>query len=185
MLDELKQDAQERMAKSIESLSHQLAKIRTGRATPAILDAVKVDYYGTPTPISQVAQIKVEDARTLAVNPWEKNMVPAIEKAILSSDLGLNPATNGDTIRVPMPPLTEETRKGYVKQAKAEAEQSRISIRNVRRDVLADVKSLLKDKDISEDDERRAGDEIQKITDKYIAEVDALLSVKEKDLLEV
>ena len=185
MLDELKQDAQERMAKSIESLSHQLAKIRTGRATPAILDAVKVDYYGTPTPISQVAQIKVDDARTLAVNPWEKNMVPAIEKAILSSDLGLNPATNGDTIRVPMPPLTEETRKGYVKQAKAEAEQSRISIRNVRRDVLADVKSLLKDKDISEDDERRAGDEIQKITDKYIAEVDALLSVKEKDLLEV
>lgn len=185
MLDELKQDAQERMAKSIESLSHQLAKIRTGRATPAILDAVKVDYYGTPTPISQVAQIKVEDARTLAVNPWEKNMVPAIEKAILSSDLGLNPATNGDTIRVPMPPLTEETRKGYVKQAKAEAEQSRISVRNVRRDVLADVKSLLKDKDISEDDERRAGDEIQKITDKYIAEVDALLSVKEKDLLEV
>ena len=185
MLDELKQDAQERMAKSIESLSHQLAKIRTGRATPAILDAVKVDYYGSPTPISQVAQIKVEDARTLAVNPWEKNMVPAIEKAILSSDLGLNPATNGDTIRVPMPPLTEETRKGYVKQAKAEAEQSRISIRNVRRDVLADVKSLLKDKDISEDDERRAGDEIQKITDQYIAEVDALLSVKEKDLLEV
>ncbi len=185
MLDELKQDAQERMAKSVEALSHQLAKIRTGRATPAILDAVKVDYYGTPTPISQVAQIKVEDARTLAVSPWEKNMVPAIEKAILSSDLGLNPATNGDIIRVPMPPLTEETRKGYVKQAKAEAEQSRVSVRNIRRDVLADVKSLLKDKDISEDDERRASDDIQKITDKYVAEVDALLGVKEKDLLEV
>lgn len=185
MLDELKQDAQERMAKSVEALSHQLAKIRTGRATPAILDAVKVDYYGTPTPISQVAQIKVEDARTLAVSPWEKNMVPAIEKAILSSDLGLNPATNGDVIRVPMPPLTEETRKGYVKQAKAEAEQSRVSVRNIRRDVLADVKSLLKDKDISEDDERRASDDIQKITDKYVAEVDALLGVKEKDLLEV
>ena len=185
MLNELKQDAQERMAKTVEALSHQLAKIRTGRATPAILDAVKVDYYGSDTPIAQVAQVKVEDARTLAVTPWEKNMVPAIEKAILTSDLGLNPSTAGDVIRVPMPPLTEETRKGYVKQAKAEAEQSRISVRNIRRDVLADVKSLLKDKDISEDDERRTGDEVQKITDKYVGEIDAMLAVKEKDLLEV
>lgn len=185
MLDELKQDANERMQKSLESLSHQLAKIRTGRATPAILDAVRVDYYGSETPISQVAQIKVEDARTLAVSPWEKNMVPAIEKAILSSDLGLNPATAGDVIRVPMPPLTEETRKGYVKQARAEAEQSRVSIRNIRRDVLADVKSLLKDKDITEDDDRRAQEDIQKITDSFVKQVDDLLAVKEKDLLEV
>lgn len=185
MLDDLKQDAQERMAKTVEALSHQLAKIRTGRATPAILDAIKVDYYGSDTPIAQVAQIKVEDARTLAVTPWEKNLVPAIEKAIMTSDLGLNPASAGDVIRVPMPPLTEETRKGYVKQAKAEAEQSRISVRNIRRDVLADVKSLLKDKEITEDDERRSGDEIQKITDKFIAEIDQLLAVKEKDLLEV
>ena len=185
MLNELKQDAQERMAKTVEALSHQLAKIRTGRATPAILDAVKVDYYCSDTPIAQVAQVKVEDARTLAVTPWEKNMVPVIEKAILTSDLGLNPSTAGEVIRVPMPPLTEETRKGYVKQAKAEAEQSRISVRNIRRDVLADVKSLLKDKDISEDDERRTGDEVQKITDKYVAEIDSMLAVKEKDLLEV
>ena len=185
MLDDLKQDAQERMAKTVEALSHQLAKIRTGRATPAILDAIKVDYYGSDTPIAQVAQIKVEDARTLAVTPWEKNLVPAIEKAIMTSDLGLNPASAGDVIRVPMPPLTEETRKGYVKQAKAEAEQSRISVRNIRRDVLADVKSLLKDKEITEDDERRSGDEIQKITDKFVAEIDQLLAVKEKDLLEV
>ena len=185
MLNELKQDAQERMAKTVEALSHQLAKIRTGRATPAILDAVKVDYYGSDTPIAQVAQVKVEDARTLAVTPWEKNMVPVIEKAILTSDLGLNHSTAGEVIRVPMPPLTEETRKGYVKQAKAEAEQSRISVRNIRRDVLADVKSLLKDKDISEDDERRTGDEVQKITDKYVAEIDSMLAVKEKDLLEV
>ena len=173
------------MAKTVEALSHQLAKIRTGRATPAILDAVKVDYYGSDTPIAQVAQVKVEDARTLAVTPWEKNMVPVIEKAILTSDLGLNPSTAGEVIRVPMPPLTEETRKGYVKQAKAEAEQSRISVRNIRRDVFADVKSLLKDKDISEDDERRTGDEVQKITDKYVAEIDSMLAVKEKDLLEV
>ena len=185
MLDDLKQDAQERMAKTVEALSHQLAKIRTGRATPAILDAIKVDYYGSDTPIAQVAQIKVEDARTLAVTPWEKNLVPAIEKAIMTSDLGLNPASAGDVIRVPMPQLTEETRKGYVKQAKAEAEQSRISVRNIRRDVLADVKSLLKDKEITEDDERRSGDEIQKITDKFVAEIDQMLAVKEKDLLEV
>ena len=185
MLDDLKQDAQERMAKTVEALSHQLAKIRTGRATPAILDAIKVDYYGSDTPIAQVAQIKVEDARTLAVTPWEKNLVPAIEKAIMTSDLGLNPASAGEVIRVPMPPLTEETRKGYVKQAKAEAEQSRISVRNIRRDVLADVKSLLKDKEITEDDERRSGDEIQKITDKFVAEIDQMLAVKEKDLLEV
>ena len=185
MLDDLKQDAQERMAKTVEALSHQLAKIRTGRATPAILDAIKVDYYGSDTPIAQVAQIKVEDARTLAVTPWEKNLVPAIEKAIMTSDLGLNPASAGDVIRVPMPPLTEETRTGYVKQAKAEAEQSRISVRNIRRDVLADVKSLLKDKEITEDDERRSGDEIQKITDKFVAEIDQMLAVKEKDLLEV
>lgn len=185
MIDELKKDAQERMDKSLEALSHALAKIRTGRATPALLDNVRVDYYGSPTPISQVAQIKVEDARTLAVTPWEKQLVPAIEKAILTSDLGLNPTTAGEVIRVPMPPLTEETRKGYVKQARAEAEQSRVSVRNIRRDVLADVKSLLKEKEITEDDDRKAQDDVQKITDGFIKKIDDLLAVKEKDLLEV
>ncbi len=185
MLNELKDDAKERMQKTVEALSHALAKIRTGRATPAILDAVKVDYYGSATPLSQVAQIKVEDARTLAVSPWEKSMVPAIEKAIMTSDLGLNPSTAGEVIRVPMPPLTEETRKGYVKQARAEAENSRVSVRNIRRDVLADVKSLLKDKDITEDDDRKAQDDVQKITDSFVAQIDTMLSAKEKDLLEV
>ena len=184
MLDDLKQDAQERMAKTVEALSHQLAKIRTGRATPAILDAIKVDYYGSDTPIAQVAQIKVEDARTLAVTPWEKNLVPAIEKAIMTSDLGLNPASAGDVIRVPMPPLTEETRK-VTSSRPSRGRANRISVRNIRRDVLADVKSLLKDKEITEDDERRSGDEIQKITDKFVAEIDQMLAVKEKDLLEV
>ncbi|QGG79964.1 ribosome recycling factor [Litorivicinus lipolyticus] len=185
MLNELKDDAKERMHKTVEALSHALAKIRTGRATPAILDGVRVDYYGSPTPLSQVAQIKVEDARMLAVTPWEKNLVPAIEKAIMSSDLGLNPSTAGEVIRVPMPMLTEETRKGFVKQARAEAESSRVSVRNIRRDVLADVKSLLKDKDITEDDDRKAQDDVQKITDSFVAEIDSMLSAKEKDLLEV
>ena len=155
MLNELKKDAETRMQKSLGSLSNNFNKIRTGRAHPSILDGITVSYYGSDTPLSQIANITVEDARTLAISPWEKPMVPEIEKAIMKSDLGLNPSTSGDLIRLPMPALTEETRKVFIKQARAEAENARISIRNVRRDILADVKGLLKDKEITEDDERR------------------------------
>jgi len=185
MINEIKQDADERMGKSIEALINNFSKIRTGRAHPSILDSVKVNYYGSSTPLSQVANVSVLDARTLSLSPWEKAMVPEIEKAIMKSDLGLNPVTTGGLIRVPMPPLTEETRKGFTKQARAEAENSRISIRNIRRDSISDVKDLLKDKEISEDDLRRAEAEIQKITDKYVAAADAALAVKEKDLMEI
>ncbi|MDG2471799.1 MAG: ribosome recycling factor [Pseudomonadales bacterium] len=185
MLDELKQDAEERMQKSVEALAGAFNKIRTGRAHPSILEGVRVDYYGSLTPLSQVANVSVEDARMLAVTPWEKQMVPDIEKAIMKSDLGLNPVTAGAVIRVPMPALTEETRKGYIKQARKEAESSRVSARNVRRDVIADIKELQKAKDISEDQERKAQDEIQKITDKYIAKMDEALKIKESDLLEI
>lgn len=185
MIDEIKQDTEARMAKSIEALQVAFAKIRTGRAHPSILDGIMVDYYGTPTPIKQVANVTVEDARTLAVSPWEKPMVIEIEKAIMKSDLGLNPATSGDLIRIPMPALTEETRKTYIKRAKAEAETARVSIRNIRRDGNGELKALLKDKDISEDDDRKGQDEIQKITDKFIAEVEKVLQAKEKDLMEI
>jgi len=185
MINEIKSDTQTRMQKSLEALGSNFGKIRTGRAHPSILDTVQVDYYGSKTPLSQVANVSVLDARTLSVSPWEKPMVPAIEKAIMKSDLGLNPVTTGGLIRVPMPPLTEETRKGYIKQARAEAENARISIRNVRRDSNADVKELLKEKEISEDDDRRAQDEIQKITNKFVAQVDASLAVKEADLMEI
>ncbi len=185
MISAIKIDARSRMEKSLEALGHAFAKIRTGRAHPSILDAVRVDYYGSEIPVSQVANISVEDARTLAVTPWEKSMVAEIEKAIMKSDLGLNPATAGEVIRVPMPPLTEETRKGYTKQARSEAEQSRISVRNIRRDALADVKDLLKEKEISEDEDRRAGDEIQKLTDDMVQRIDRLLQEKEADLMEV
>ena len=185
MLEELKQDAEERMQKSVEALAGAFNKIRTGRAHPSILEGVRVDYYGSLTPLSQVANVSVEDARMLAVTPWEKQMVPEIEKAIMKSDLGLNPVTAGAVIRVPMPALTEETRKGYIKQARKEAESSRVSARNIRRDVIADIKELQKAKDISEDQERKAQDEIQKITDKYIAKMDEALKIKESDLLEI
>jgi ribosome recycling factor len=185
MIEELKQDARERMAKSLEALSHAFNKIRTGRAHPSILDGLSVSYYGADTPLNQVANVGVVDARTLSVSPWEKNLVPEIEKAILKSDLGLNPVTAGEVIRIPMPPLTEETRKGYIKQAKTEAENARISIRSIRRDVLSDIKELLKEKEITEDDERRAHDEIQKITDTYVDKVEKALADKEKDLLEI
>ncbi len=185
MIEDLKQDAEVRMQKSLDALANNFNKIRTGRAHPSILDGITVSYYGTDTPLNQVANITVEDARTLAINPWEKPMVPEIEKAILKSDLGLNPATSGDLIRLPMPALTEETRKGFIKQAKAEAENARVSIRNVRRDILGDVKTLLKDKEITEDEERRAHDDIQKITDKYVAEVEKALTQKEADLMEI
>lgn len=185
MINDLKKDAEVRMAKTIEALGVAFAKIRTGRAHPSLLDGVHVNYYGSDMPLSQVANVNVEDARTLSVSPWEKNLVPDIEKAIMKSDLGLNPVTSGTVIRIPMPALTEETRKGYTRQAKAEAEHARVSVRNTRRDVLSDLKAAQKDKLISEDDERRGQDEIQKITDKYVAEVDKLLAKKEADLMEI
>lgn len=185
MIDDIKDDADKRMQKSVDALQINFNKIRTGRAHPSILDGISVSYYGNSTPLSQVANVSVLDARTLSLSPWEKSMVPEIEKAIMKSDLGLNPVTTGELIRVPMPPLTEETRKGYIKKARAEAEQARVSIRNVRRDAIATLKDLLKEKEISEDDDRKAQDEIQKITNKFIAEVDNGLSVKEKDLMEI
>ena len=185
MINDLKKDAEARMKKAIESLGNHFNKIRTGRAHPSLLDGVMVNYYGTPTPLAQVGNINVEDARTLSISPWERNLVPEIEKAILKSDLGLNPATNNGLIRIPLPSLTEETRKTFIKQAKAEAENARVAVRNVRRDVLGDVKVLLKDKKIGEDDDRKAQDDIQKITDKFIAEVDKALAAKEVDLMSV
>ncbi len=185
MINEIKEDAAERMSKSVDVLGQNFNKIRTGRAHPSLLDSIKVEYYGVDSPLSQVANINVEDARTLSVIPWEKSMVPAIEKAIMKSDLGLNPSTAGANIRIPMPPLTEETRKGYIKQARQEAENARVSVRNIRRDAISDFKDLLKEKDISEDEERKASDDIQKLTDKYIAEIDRALAEKEKDLMEI
>ncbi len=185
MLDEFKQDASERMQKSVDALGSAFNKIRTGRAHPSILEGIRIDYYGSDTPLSQVANINVEDNRTLSITPWEKNLVPDIEKAIMKSDLGLNPATAGAVIRVPMPPLTEETRKGFIKQARAEAESARVSVRNIRRDVLGDIKDLLKAKEISEDEERKAQDDVQKLTDKFVAKIDEALKVKEVDLMEI
>jgi len=185
MIEDIKKDAQERMGKAVDALGNNFNKIRTGRAHPSILDGVTVNYYGADTPLSQVANISVLDARTLSVSPWEKQMTPEIEKAIMKSSLGLNPVTTGDLMRIPMPPLTEETRKGYIKQARGEAENARVSIRNIRRDALGDVKDLLKEKEISEDDDRRAQDDIQKITDKFVAQVDTALAAKEKDLMEI
>ncbi|WED44499.1 ribosome recycling factor [Legionella cardiaca] len=185
MINDIKQDAEKRMKKTIETLQHDLTKIRTGRANVSLLDHVHVDYYGNSTPLNQVANVTVSDSRTLLVTPWEKSMVAAVEKAILTSDLGLNPATAGNAIRVPMPPLTEERRKEMIKVVRGEGEQGRVAIRNIRRDANHQLKELVKSKDISEDDERRAGDVIQKLTDKYIADVDALLVIKEKDLMEI
>lgn len=185
MINEIQKDAESRMQKSVESLHSTFGKIRTGRAHPSILDAVRVEYYGAEMPLSQVANINVEDARTLAVVPWEKPMVPKVEKAIMMADLGLNPSTAGSVIRVPMPALTEETRKGYTKQARAEAEHARVAIRNIRRDANGDLKALLKQKEISEDEERQAQDGIQKLTDRFIAEIDKSLEQKESDLMQV
>ena len=185
MIKELKQDAEDRMAKTVDALGGAFNKIRTGRAHPSILDGLKVDYYGVSTPLGQVGNVSVLDARTLSISVWEKSLVVEVEKAIMRSDLGLNPSTMGELIRIPMPALTEETRKGFTKQAKAEAENSRISIRNIRRDVLSDIKELQKEKEISEDDERRAQDDVQKITDRFIAKIDQALVVKEKDLMEI
>jgi len=185
MINEILKDAEDRMNKAVASVESAFKKIRTGRAHPSILDSVKVNYYGSPTPLSQVANITVEDARTLGISPWENNLVPEIEKAIMKSDLGLNPATNGNLIRIPMPALTEETRKNYFKQAKSEAENGRIAIRNIRRDANGSLKDLVKEKEISEDDDRRGQDQVQKITDKYVSLVEERLAAKEKDLMEI
>jgi ribosome recycling factor len=185
MIDEIVQDAEARMKKSVEALIENFKKIRTGRAHPSILDSITVSYYGSDVPIQQVANISVEDARTLTIIPWEKKVVSDIEKAIHKSDLGLNPSTNGDVIRVPMPALTEETRKGYIRQARLEAENARVAIRNIRRDANGDLKDLLKEKEITEDESRRGEDQVQKLTDKYVAKVDSLLAQKETDLMEI
>jgi ribosome recycling factor len=185
VLNDIKKDARERMGKSVAALQQELTKIRTGRAHTSLLDHITVEYYGSQVPLNQVSNVGVEDSRTLTVTPWEKQMVSAIEKAIMSSDLGLNPATAGTVIRVPLPPLTEERRRDLIKVVRHEAEGGRIAIRNIRRDAIHDVKDLLKEKMIGEDDERRAEEEIQEITDKYIAEIDQVLSVKEDELMEI
>ncbi|MBC32937.1 MAG: ribosome recycling factor [Gammaproteobacteria bacterium] len=185
MLEEIKQETLERMEKSISSLESSLQKIRTGRANPSLLDAIQIDYYGNMTPLSQVSNISVQDAKTLLISPWEKNLVPDIEKAIQSSDLGINPATSGDVIRVILPDLTEETRRDLIKIAKSEAENSKIALRNQRRDANGLLKEYLKEKEISEDDERRGQEIIQNLTDDFISKVEQLLELKEKDLLEI
>jgi len=185
MLKEIEQDAAKRMTKSVAALKNDLTKIRTGRAHPSLLDHVTVDYYGSQVPIAQVANIGVGDARTLTVTAWEKDMVKAVDKAIRSSDLGLNPVTAGSVIRVPLPALTEERRRDLVKVVRHEGENGKIAVRNIRRDAISDLKELQKEKEISEDDERRGGDLIQKLTDKFVAEVDAQLAAKEAELMEV
>jgi ribosome recycling factor len=182
---DVKKNAEQKMQKSVDSLKTNLAKIRTGRAQPSLLDHVQVDYYGSMLPLSQVANLGLADARTITVQPWEKKMVQVVEKAIRESDLGLNPATQGDLIRVPMPALTEERRKELTKVVKGEGEDAKVSIRNVRRDANEGLKKLLKDKAISEDDERRAQEDVQKLTDRFIAEVDKHVTDKEKEIMTV
>lgn len=185
MIEEIKKDAQARMGKSIESLKLELSKIRTGRANVSLLDHVMVDYYGSQVPINQAASVSVDDARTLAVSPYEKSMVPALEKAIMNSDMGLNPVTTGDLIRVPLPALTEDRRKDLVKIVRQEVEQGRVAIRNIRRDANAALKDLVKEKEISEDEERGALDAVQKLTDSSIKSMDEILANKEKELMEI
>ncbi len=185
MIDDIRKDAEQRMEKSVEAFRGELSKLRTGRANTSLLDHVTVEYYGSEVPLSQVANIGVEDARTLTVKPWEKSMVPKVEKAILNSDLGLNPATAGEVIRVPLPPLTEERRRDMVKLVGSEAEKARVAIRNIRRDANSDFKALLKEKEITEDEERAAEEAVQKLTDKYIAEVESVAEEKEKDLMSI
>ena len=185
MVEEILEDANERMGKSLDSLQQAFSKIRTGRANPALLDGILVPYYGTDTPLNQVASISVEDARTLVLSPWEKPLIPDIEKAILKSDLGITPVTSGDVVRVPLPPLTEENRKDLARHAKQEAENGRIAIRNIRRDAIADIRELVKEKMIAEDEARRAEEQVQHHTDARVAEVDAALEAKEADLMEI
>ena len=184
MINDIKKDGEERMKKSLEALENAFSKVRTGRAHPGMLSGVMVNYYGADTPLNQVASVNVEDSRTLLVQPFERSMVQAVDKAIREADLGLNPMT-ADVIRVPMPALTEETRRDMQKLARGEAENSRVSVRNIRRDMLNDIKDLAKEKEISEDEERRASDDIQKLTDKYIASIDSKLEAKEKELMGV
>jgi ribosome recycling factor len=185
MIKDIQQDARSRMGKSIEAFQAELSKIRTGRAHPSLLNHIHVDYYGSEVPIGQAANITVEDARTLAVTPWDKSMVAIIEKAIIKSDLGLNPSTAGAVIRVPMPPLTEERRKELVKVVRELAENARVAVRNIRRDANNDLKSLARDKDISEDDEHRGQDLVQQVTDESTDEIESLLQAKEKELMEI
>lgn len=183
MISDIQQDASARMGKSVEALKHEFAKIRTGRAHPSLLDQITVSYYGTDTPLSQVANVAVEDSRTLTVTPWEKSMVQAIEKAILTSDLGLNPATSGTVMRIPLPPLTEERRRELVKLVRQEAENGRVAIRNIRRDANSEIKEALKEKMISEDEARAGEEKVQKLTDQFIKDMERLLEEKEADLL--
>jgi len=185
MLEDIKKDAADRMSKCVASLRNELKKLRTGRASTSLLEHVRVDYYGSEVPLQQVANVAVEDSRTLTVVPWEKQLVPVIEKAIMKSDLGLNPATAGSVIRVPLPALTEERRRELAKVVRHEGENAKVAIRNVRRDVMHELKEMLKEKLISEDVERKAHEEVQKLTDKYVAEVDQVLVEKEKDLMQV
>lgn len=185
MIEEIKDDAEQRMNKSLEALESAFSRIRTGRAHPGILDGVLVSYYGNDTPINQMANVSVEDGRTLLITPWEKSSVGAIEKAILKSDLGLNPSTASENIRLPMPPLTEENRRDLTKVAKTEAEHARVAIRNIRRDANNDLKEFLKEKEITEDDERKGGELVQKLTDTKIQKVDSMLETKESDLMEI
>ena len=185
MIADIKKATEQKMHKSVEALRHDLGKVRTGRAHTGLLDHIQVDYYGAPMPINQCANITLADARTIAIQPWEKKMVPAIEKAIRDSDLGLNPATSGEVIRVPMPPLTEERRKELIKVVRHEAENARIAVRNVRRDANEHLKRLLKEHSVAEDAERHAQTDVQKLTDRFIAEIDKVLAVKEADLMAI
>jgi ribosome recycling factor len=185
MLEDIKKDAADRMAKCVIALKNELKKLRTGRASTSLLDQVRVDYYGSEVPLQQVANVAVEDSRTLTVVPWEKQMVPAIEKAIMKSDLGLNPATAGSVIRVPLPALTEERRRDLSKVVRHEGENAKVAIRNVRRDVMHELKEMLKEKLVSEDVDRKGQEEVQKLTDKYVAEVDHVIAEKEKELMQV
>jgi len=185
VIDDIKKDAASRMGKSLDSLQDQFGRIRTGRAHTSLLDHIKVDYYGNASALNQVAKVAIEDSRTLTVTPWEKDMVAPIEKAIINSDLGLNPSSAGTVIRIPMPPLTEERRKDLVRVVRQEAENARVSVRNIRRDANGDLKELQKEKEISEDEERKGQDLIQKATDEYIAKVDEMLKGKEAELMEV
>ncbi len=185
MIDDIIQDAKIRMAKSVETLRHELTKLRTGRAHTSLLDHITVDYYGSEVPLKQVANVNVEDSRTLIVTPWEKPMVAVIEKAIMRSDLGLNPNTAGTVMRIPLPPLTEERRRDMIKVVRHEAEGARVAIRNIRRDANNDFKDLLKEKEISEDDDRRAQEQIQKLTDQAVADVEKVLQAKEAELMEI
>jgi len=185
MLEDMKKDAVARMSRCVQTFQTDLKKLRTGRAHPSLIEHLKVDYYGSEVPLQQVASISVEEGRTLVVSPWEKTVVQAIEKAIHKSELGLNPLTAGTVIRIPMPPLTEERRRDITKVLRHDAENARVAVRNVRRDVMADIKEALKEKLVSQDDERRAEGDVQKLTDKYVAEIDQLLAAKEKEIMQV